>query len=122
LIRARARIGDLRGENPDQDAGIKIVLRAVEEPLRQIVANAGADPSVVLSRVVEGSGNFGFNALSNQYGDLVEMGVVDPCKVTRIALQNAASIAGLALTTECMVAQLPDENRAKERREPSDMM
>jgi chaperonin GroEL len=122
LIRARARIGDLHGENADQDAGIKIVLRAVEEPLRQIVANAGADPSVVLSRVVEGQGNFGFNALSNQYGDLVEMGVVDPCKVTRIALQNAASIAGLALTTECMVAQLPEENRAKDRREPTDMM
>ena len=122
LLRARSQLGELRGENPDQDAGIKIVLRALEEPLRQIVANAGADPSVVLNRVVEGSGNFGFNALTNQYGDMVEMGVLDPCKVTRIALQNAASIAGLALTTECMIAQLPEEKHAREMREPADMM
>jgi chaperonin GroEL len=122
LLRARARLGNLQGENSDQDGGIKIVLRAVEEPLRQIVANAGADPSVVLNRVAEGKDNFGFNALTNQYGDLVEMGVVDPCKVTRSALQNAASIAGLALTTECMVAQWPEEKRAKDLREPADMM
>ena len=122
LIRARSQLGDLRGDNADQDAGIKIVLRAVEEPLRQIVANAGADPSVVLNRIVEGSGNFGFNALTNQYGDMVEMGVLDPCKVTRTALQNAASIAGLALTTECMVAQWPEEKRTKELREPADLM
>jgi chaperonin GroEL len=122
LLRARAKLGELHGENPDQDAGIKIVLRAVEEPLRQIVANAGADPSVVLSRVVDGEGNFGFNALTNQYGDLVAMGVLDPCKVTRSALQNAASVAGLALTTECMVAQLPEERHPKELREPADMM
>jgi chaperonin GroEL len=115
-------LGDLRGDNPDQDAGIKIVLRAVEEPLRQIVENAGADPSVVLNKVAEGSGNFGFNALTNQYGDMVEMGVLDPCKVTRIALQNAASIAALALTTECMVAQWPEEKRPKDLREPADFM
>ncbi|HTO04283.1 MAG TPA: chaperonin GroEL, partial [Opitutus sp.] len=122
LIRARSQIVGLHGDNPDQDAGIKIVLRALEEPLRQIVANAGADPSVVLNRVVEGSGNFGFNALTNQYGDMMEMGVLDPCKVTRTALQNAASIAGLALTTECMIAQWPEEKRARESREPTDMM
>ena len=113
LLRARSRLGDLHGENPDQDAGIKIVLRALEEPLRQIVANSGADPSVVLNRVVEGTGDFGFNALTNQYGDMVQMGVLDPCKVTRTALQNAASIAGLALTTECMIAQWPEEKRTK---------
>jgi chaperonin GroEL len=122
LLRARSQLGDLRGDNPDQDAGIKIVLRALEEPLRQIVANAGVDSSVVLNRVIEGSGNFGFNALTNQYGDMVEMGVLDPCKVTRIALQNAASIAGLALTTECMIAQLPEEKHSQELRESADLM
>jgi chaperonin GroEL len=108
LVRTRARLHELRGANADQDGGIKIVLRALEEPLRQIVENAGADPSVVLNRVVEGEGNFGFNALTNQYGDMVQMGIVDPCKVTRSALQNAASIAGLVLTTHCMIARLPE--------------
>jgi chaperonin GroEL len=108
LLRARAGIGVLHGENPDQDAGIRIVLRAVEEPLRQIVANGGDEPSVVLNRVVEGSGNFGFNALTGQYGDMVELGILDPCKVTRTALQNAASVAGLVLTTDCMIAKLPE--------------
>jgi chaperonin GroEL len=112
LLRARAGVGALRGENPDQDAGIRIVLRAVEEPLRQIVANGGAEPSVVLNRVVEGSGNFGFNALTEQYGDMVEMGILDPCKVTRTALQNAASVAGLVLTTDCMIARLPEPRPA----------
>ena len=122
LLRARSQLGALRGDNADQDAGIRIVLRALEEPLRQIVANAGADPSVVLNRVVEGSGNFGFNALTNEYGDMVQMGVLDPCKVTRTALQNAASIAGLALTTECMIAQWPEDKSAKNVQEPADMM
>jgi chaperonin GroEL len=122
LLRARSQLPELHGDNPDQDAGIKIVLRALEEPLRQIVTNAGADASVVLNKVVEGSGNFGFNALTNQYGDMVEMGVLDPCKVTRIALQNAASIAGLALTTECMIAQVPEEKPARDSREPAEMM
>ena len=122
LLRARAKLGALHGDNPDQDAGIKIVLRAVEEPLRQIASNAGADASVVLNKVADGAGNFGFNALTNQYGDLVAMGVLDPCKVTRIALQNAASIAGLALTTECMVAQWPEEKRPADSREPADVM
>ena len=107
LLRARAAIAGLRGENQDQDCGIKIALRAVEEPLRQIVANGGVEPSVVLDRVLAGEGNFGYNAATGDYGDLVQMGVLDPCKVTRTALQNAASIAGLILTTDCMIARLP---------------
>jgi chaperonin GroEL len=111
LLRARAQLGSLHGENHDQDSGIKIVLRALEEPLRQIVTNAGEEPSVVLSRVLEGKDNFGFNALTNEYGDMVQMGVLDPRKVTRTALQNAASIAGLILTTDCMIAQQPEETR-----------
>ena len=98
------------------------MLRALEDPLRQIVANAGADPSVVLNRVVEGCGSFGYNALTNVYGDLVEMGVLDPCKVTRIALQNAASIAGLALTTECMIARLPEQKPPRDGGEAADMI
>src|SRR5580765_7654262 len=109
LIRARQSIVALKGINPDQDAGIKIVMRALEEPLRQIVANAGAEPSVVLNRVLEGKGNYGYNAATDQYGDLVEMGVLDPTKVARCALQNAASVAGLILTTDAMVAELPKE-------------
>ncbi len=108
-IRARSALDNLKGDNPDQEAGIKIVRRALEEPLRQIVANAGEEPSVVLNKVVEGKGNFGFNAQTEAYGDLVEMGVVDPTKVARTALQNAASVAGLLLTTEAMVAELVEE-------------
>ena len=95
----------LTRDNPDQDAGIRIVMRAVEEPLRQIVDNAGVEPSVVLQRVVDGEGSFGYNAATGEYGDLMQMGVLDPCKVTRVALQNAASIASLILTTDCLVAQ-----------------
>jgi chaperonin GroEL len=113
LLRARARVSSqLRGENADQDAGIRIVMRALEDPLRQIVANAGEEPSVVLARVASGTGDFGFNAASGEYGDMVAMGVLDPCKVTRSALQNAASIAGLILTTDCMIAQAPSEREA----------
>jgi len=112
LLRARARLGDLRGENPDQDAGIRIVLRALEEPLRQLVANCGEEPSVVLNRVVEGDGGFGYNALTGEYGDMLQMGILDPCKVTRTALQNAASIAGLVLTTDCMIARIPESPAA----------
>jgi chaperonin GroEL len=108
LLRARVGLGSLRGENLDQDAGIKIVLLAVEEPLRQIVANSGEEPSVVLNKVVQENGNFGFNALTGKYGDMVEMGILDPCKVTRTALQNAASIAALVLTTDCMIARVPE--------------
>ncbi len=107
LLRARAALEALRGENAEQDAGVRIVWRALEEPLRQIVANAGDEPSVVVSRVLAASGNFGFNALTATYGDLVEMGVLDPCKVTRTALQNAASVAALILTTDCMIAEIP---------------
>jgi chaperonin GroEL len=107
LLRARQRLQTLRGANEDQDAGIRIVLRAVEEPLRQIVANAGEEPSVVLARVVAGRDDFGFNALTGEYGNLVPMGILDPCKVTRTALQNAASVAGLILTTDCMIAEIP---------------
>ena len=112
MLRARSRLSNLRGENPDQDAGIRIVLRAIEEPLRQIAANAGEEPSVVVNRVQEGEGNFGYNALTDAYGDMVQMGVLDPCKVTRTALQNAASIAGLILTTDCMIAQVPERPAA----------
>ncbi|HET7365163.1 MAG TPA: chaperonin GroEL [Burkholderiales bacterium] len=113
LLRARQGLDALRGANPDQDAGIRIVWRAVEEPLRQIVHNAGAEPAVVVARVLDGTGNFGFNAATGQYGDMVQMGVLDPCKVTRSALQNAASIAGLILTTDCMIAELPKRKSAQ---------
>jgi chaperonin GroEL len=112
FLRARANIKNLKGANADQDAGIKIVMRALEEPLRMIVANAGDEPSVVLNKVVEGKGNFGYNAATGEYGDLVEMGVLDPTKVTRYALQNAASVAALMLTTDAMVAELPREESA----------
>src|SRR5881396_649721 len=110
-LRARANLKNLKGENPDQEAGIKIVLRALEEPMRQIVANTGDEPSVVVNKVVEGKGNFGFNAATGEYGDLVAMGVIDPTKVTRFALQNAASVAGLMLTTDAMVAELPKDDK-----------
>jgi chaperonin GroEL len=110
-LRARLGVKNLKGDNPDQDAGIKIVMRALEEPMRQIVANAGDEPSVVLNKIVEGKGNYGFNAQTGQYGDLVEMGVVDPTKVARFALQNAASVASLMLTTDAMVAELPKDEK-----------
>ncbi len=112
LIRVRAALKDLHGENDDQTAGIQIVLRALQEPLRQIVANTGADHSVVLNKVEEGSGSFGYNAANGQYGDLVAMGVIDPTKVTRNALQNAASVAALILTTDCMAAEIPQHSPA----------
>jgi chaperonin GroEL len=109
LLRARAAISALKGDNSEQDAGIKIVLRALEEPLRQIVTNAGGEPSVVLNKVLEGKGSFGYNAATEEYGDLLEMGILDPAKVTRCALQNAASIASLILTTDAMIAELPKD-------------
>jgi len=111
LIRARQSI-KVKGDNPDQEAGIKIVLRAMEEPLRQIVANAGDEPSVVVNKVAEGKGNYGYNAATHEYGDLVEVGVLDPTKVTRTALQNAASVASLMLTTDAMIAELVEEKPA----------
>lgn len=107
LLRARTQLAPLQGANADQEAGIRIVLRALEEPLRQIAANAGEEASVVLSRVLEHSGNFGWNAATGEYGDLFEMGVIDPTKVTRTALQNAASVAGLILTTDASVVEVP---------------
>ncbi|WP_116138739.1 chaperonin GroEL [Trinickia diaoshuihuensis] len=110
LIRARAAISSLKGANADQDAGIKIVLRAMEEPLRQIVTNGGEEASVVVAAVAAGKGNHGYNAATGEYGDLVEAGVVDPTKVTRTALQNAASVAGLLLTTDAAVAELPKKD------------
>jgi chaperonin GroEL len=110
-LRARSNLKNLKGDNADQDAGIKIVLRALEEPMRQIVNNAGDEPSVVVNKIVEGKGNYGFNAQTGEYGDLVEMGVVDPTKVTRFALQNAASVASLMLTTDAMVAELPKDEK-----------
>jgi chaperonin GroEL len=109
LIRSRANIAKLKGDNHDQDAGFKIVMRALEEPMRMIAANAGDEPSVVVNKVVEGKGNFGYNAATGEYGDLVQMGVLDPTKVVRCALQNAASVAGLILTTDAMVAEAPKE-------------
>ncbi len=112
LVRALAALKGLKADNDDQDVGITIASRAMEEPLRQIVANAGGEPSVVLNKVVENEGNFGFNAANGEYGDMVEMGILDPTKVTRSALQNAASVATLMITTEAMVAEEPKEEAA----------
>lgn len=111
LLRARSRMSTLKGDNDDQEAGIRIVLRAIEEPLRAIVKNAGEEPSVVIAKVLEATGNTGYNAAIGEYVDMVETGVVDPTKVTRTALQNAASIAGLILTTDATVAELPKEEK-----------
>jgi len=113
FIRAKQVLeGKLKGDNHDQEAGIKIVMRALEEPLRQIVDNTGAEASVVLNKVLEDKGNFGFNAQTEEFGDLVQMGVIDPTKVVRFALQNASSVAGLMLTTDAMVAELVEEKKA----------
>ncbi len=112
LIRAAAKVADLKGDNEEQNVGIKLALRAMESPLRQIVANAGEEASVVASAVKAGEGNFGYNAGTEQYGDMIEMGILDPTKVTRSALQFAASIAGLMITTECMVTDLPKDDKA----------
>jgi chaperonin GroEL len=111
LIRVRDAVSKVKGDNHDQDCGIKIVGRALEEPLRQIVGNAGAEPSVVLNKVNEGKNSFGYNAATGEYGDLTDMGVIDPTKVTRCALQNAASVASLILTTDAMVAELPKDEK-----------
>ncbi|WP_175914708.1 chaperonin GroEL [Burkholderia metallica] len=111
LLRARSTVTALKGANSDQEAGIQIVLRALEAPLRVIASNAGDEPSVVVAKVLEGKGNFGYNAATGEYGDLVEAGVVDPTKVTRTALQNAASIAGLILTTDASVAETPKDEK-----------
>ena len=109
LIRVQKAIEKVETRNEDQQVGVRILTRAVEEPLRQIVDNAGEDAAVVLNRVKEGKGAFGYNAATDQYGDMIELGILDPAKVTRLALQNAASVAGLLLTTEVMVAEAPKE-------------
>ncbi|MGV7165443.1 chaperonin GroEL [Xanthomonas citri] len=110
LVRALVAVGELKGANEDQTHGIQIALRAMEAPLREIVANAGEEPSVILNKVKEGSGNYGYNAANGEFGDMVEFGILDPTKVTRSALQNAASIAGLMITTEAMVADAPKKD------------
>jgi chaperonin GroEL len=107
LIRALKALEGLTGENPDQNLGIAVTRRALESPLREIVFNAGEEPSVIVNRVKEGQGNFGYNAATGEFGDMVEMGILDPTKVTRSALQYAASVAGLAILTEAVVAELP---------------
>ncbi|MAK66846.1 MULTISPECIES: chaperonin GroEL [unclassified Methylophaga] len=109
LVRAEVSLGELKGDNLDQDAGIAIARRAMQEPLRQIVTNSGDEASVVLNEVVAGKGNYGYNAATGEYGDMIEMGILDPTKVTRTALQNAGSVAGLMLTTEAMIAELPKD-------------
>ncbi|PHS22505.1 MAG: chaperonin GroEL [Methylophaga sp.] len=112
LVRAEGSLGKLKGDNHDQDAGITIARRAMEEPLRQIVANAGEEASVILNNVAAGKGNYGYNAATGEYGDMIDMGILDPTKVTRTALQNAGSVAGLMLTTEAMVADAPQDASA----------
>ncbi|MDH1473772.1 chaperonin GroEL [Comamonas thiooxydans] len=107
LLRAKQAVGSLVTGNAEQDAGVQLVLKAIEAPLREIVANAGGEPSVVVNAVLNGNGNYGFNAANDSYGDMLEMGILDPTKVTRTALQNAASVASLLLTTECMIAEAP---------------
>lgn len=109
LIRTKQAIAGLKGDNDEQNAGIKIVLRAMEEPMRQIVANAGEEPSVIVNAVSQEKGNYGYNAQTGAFGDMIEMGVLDPAKVTRTALQNAASVAGLILTTDCMVGEISED-------------
>ncbi|HMY01453.1 MAG TPA: chaperonin GroEL, partial [Agitococcus sp.] len=112
LVRAVQAIKDLNGDNPDQNAGINILRRAMEAPLRQIVSNAGEEASVIVNKVKEGTGNYGYNAASGEFADMIAMGILDPAKVTRSALENAASVAGLMLTTECMITDAPDDKPA----------
>ena len=113
LIRARKALADLSGDNDDQTAGIRIARRAMEEPLRQIVTNAGDEASVILTKVDEGEGNFGYNAATSEYGDMIQMGILDPTKVTRSAIQNAGSVAGLMVTTQAMVAEIPQDDKGQ---------
>jgi chaperonin GroEL len=117
FVRARKAIEGVRTDNEDQAAGVRILLRAIEEPLRQIVRNGGGDPAIVINKVRKGKGNFGYNAATEEYGDLVEMGIIDPTKVTRLALQNSISVASLLLTTEAAIADLPK----KETKAPAGM-
>jgi chaperonin GroEL len=112
LLRAKQAAGAIKGDNADQEAGIKLILRAIEAPLREIVYNAGEEASVVVAAVLAGKGNYGYNAANGTYGDMIDMGILDPTKVTRTALQNAASVASLMLTTECMIAEAPKDDAA----------
>jgi chaperonin GroEL len=121
LLRVGKAIAAAPVNNADQAAGLRILLRATEEPLRQIVRNGGGDASVVLNNVKEGKGNFGYNAATEEYGDMVQMGVIDPTKVTRLALQNAVSVAGLLLTTEAAVISLPEQSSNGTLRMPEGM-
>jgi chaperonin GroEL len=121
LLRVLKALDKLTGENEDQNHGIKILARAIQEPLRQIVSNAGEDAAVVLNQVREGKGNYGYNAATGEYGDLIEMGILDPTKVTRLALQNAASVAGLFLTTEASIAEAPKEKSHTHAPPPGDL-
>ncbi len=112
LVRAAASLEGVTGANDDQNVGINILRRAIEAPLRQIVSNSGDEPSVVINAVKNGEGNFGYNAATSEYGDMLEMGILDPAKVTRSALEHAASVAGLMLTTECMITDIPEDKPA----------
>jgi chaperonin GroEL len=118
LIRALQAVGDLKGDNEEQNVGIQIAKRAMEAPLRQIVTNAGGEASVVVDKVKQGEGNFGFNAATGEYGDMIEMGILDPAKVTRSALQAAASVAGLMITTECMITEIKEDKPAMPAMDP----
>ena len=110
LIRVMQSLKNLKGDNDAQSVGIQLIARSLEAPLRQIVSNAGYEASVVLNKVVEGKGNFGFNAATGEYGDMIDLGILDPTKVTRTALQQAASVAGMMITTECMITDLPKDD------------
>ena len=112
LVRVASKLTNLKGDNEDQNVGIRVALKAMEAPLRQIVENAGQEPSVIANAVRNANGNYGYNAATEQYGDMLEMGILDPTKVTRSALQYAASIAGLMITTECMITDLPKKDEA----------
>lgn len=114
LVRVAGKISNLRGQNEDQNVGIRVALRAMEAPLRQIVSNSGEEPSVVTNNVKDGQGNYGYNAATDEYGDMIDFGILDPTKVTRSALQYAASVAGLMITTECMVTDLPKEDKSSD--------
>ena len=111
LVRALQALHALKGDNEDQNHGIVIAKRAMEAPLREIATNSGDEPSVVLNKISDGKGSYGYNAASGEFGDMLEMGILDPTKVTRTALQNAASIAGLMITTEAMIADAPDKDK-----------
>src|SRR5690606_28376804 len=110
LVRAAAELTDMAGENDDETTGMNIIARAIEEPLRQIVANAGLEGSVVVNKVKEGKDDFGFNAKNGTYENMLEAGIIDPTKVTRVALENASSVAGMLLTTEATITEIPSEN------------